>query len=779
MTTEIMTCLGAALDYAARGWRVAPLHDVATGSCSCGKSTCGDSAGKHPRIKEWQRLATWEPNDLKHWWRAWPQAGVCVVMGQESGVWALDADGEEGIAQLAALELSHGELPRTPTFSTGGGGVQLLFSWPADGSAVTSGAKIEKRPIDTRGRGGQSVMPPSVSGKGSYRWLTGLSPSEVEPAAAPPWLLAWLRVNGRLQGGPAADGNGKHAPRPAPAAAGGQWTAERRAIAYLERCPPGIQGQRGSDPTYAAARAVVYGFDLGVEKGLHLLLEHYNARCMPPWSEKELLHKCQDADRKEFGKPRGYLLNAERAGGNGHSNGHTPAQTASAPTEEDGDGWEPPIPLDDDAGKVEPFPLDVFPRPYADYFQGLAEAMNCPVDYPACFGLAALAGAIGAAYAVDIKEGYPVPLHLYLCVVAPKGSGKTPAFLALVRPFHEEQARRRQGRDDRPAFVSDVTAEKVADLLQDNQKGFPVARDELSGWMLGMNQYKARGSGSDRSFWLEVNSGSAVSVHRKDPSRPPVFVPHPCVPVFGGIQPPVLARLKGPDDDGWFDRFLFSFPEPMPARRETWATAPAEGRLLWERTILQLIRTPMRADDEGNQRPFFLKMSQGARLAWEDWTGWVADRRNDPAFPRHLEGPVIKMEGFAARMAGTLHVLREIHDGNTALDLERFDMECGARLGKYFLSHARKVYSAMGRDPRIADAQKVLAWVRRNGQPSFTRRSAWRALKHNIEFAQPEDLSPPLKLLTAHGFIRWMEQEYAGTGRKPAPAYEVNPCLLP
>src|SRR5262249_2071815 len=63
------------------------------------------------------------------------------------------------------------------------------------------------------------------------------------------------------------------------------------------------------DQTFEVTRAVVYGFDLGPDVGFGLLDQHYNPRCVPPWSEVELRHKCSEADTKPFDKPRGYLLN--------------------------------------------------------------------------------------------------------------------------------------------------------------------------------------------------------------------------------------------------------------------------------------------------------------------------------------------------------------------------------------------------------------------------------------------------------------------------------------
>src|SRR5262249_40280622 len=156
--------------------------------------------------------------------------------------------------------------------------------------------------------------------------------------------------------------------------------------------------------------------------------------------------------------------------------------------------------------------------------------------------------------------------------------------------------------------------------------------------------------------------------------------------------------------------------------------------------------------------------------AWEEWTGWVADRRNDPEFPTHLKGPIIKLTAFAGRMAAAIHVLREFHSGETAFDLEAVDMEAGARLGRYFLSHARKASAAMGRDRRVGDAQRVLAWIGERGLKSFSRRDAGRSLRR--QFNAPEELGPPLKLLSAHGYIRWVDPSALAHTKQHSSIYE-------
>lgn len=83
--------------------------------------------------------------------------------------------------------------------------------------------------------------------------------------------------------------------------------SERQALArqYVARVPPAIAGQGGDRQTFAVACTLVIDFDLAVEQALPLLRE-YNRRCQPPWTDAELLHKLEQADKKTA--PRGKKL---------------------------------------------------------------------------------------------------------------------------------------------------------------------------------------------------------------------------------------------------------------------------------------------------------------------------------------------------------------------------------------------------------------------------------------------------------------------------------------
>src|SRR5262249_16873673 len=81
---------------------------------------------------------------------------------------------------------------------------------------------------------------------------------------------------------------------------------QKRARAYLAKLPPAIEGHGGDKQTFTAACHLILDFGLSPPEALPLLRE-YNERCRPRWTEAELIHKLQEADKRT--EPRGTLLN--------------------------------------------------------------------------------------------------------------------------------------------------------------------------------------------------------------------------------------------------------------------------------------------------------------------------------------------------------------------------------------------------------------------------------------------------------------------------------------
>jgi len=84
-------------------------------------------------------------------------------------------------------------------------------------------------------------------------------------------------------------------------------TTIERARLYLASCPPAISGSSGHNATFTVATALVHGFSLPRSDALTLLTE-FNLRCTPPWSERELIHKVDQAEKTTHDKPRSHLM---------------------------------------------------------------------------------------------------------------------------------------------------------------------------------------------------------------------------------------------------------------------------------------------------------------------------------------------------------------------------------------------------------------------------------------------------------------------------------------
>jgi hypothetical protein len=187
------TKINQLMQYVTRGWALVPLHDVTSAVCSCGAGAYPGhkSAGKHPRLPEWQRpenlITTTE--ELSVAIARWPGCNWGLATGLVSGVWALDYDPKSvTVADWQATNALLAMLAGVPTWQqrTGSGGAHWLFSLPPDFIPNNSSKRLPAG-FDVRGAragevsGGQIVLAPSVSGVGPYEVIMG---GDVLPAPA-------------------------------------------------------------------------------------------------------------------------------------------------------------------------------------------------------------------------------------------------------------------------------------------------------------------------------------------------------------------------------------------------------------------------------------------------------------------------------------------------------------------------------------------------------------------------------------------------------------------
>lgn len=245
-----MNLLPEALRYAERGWAVFPL------------------TGKVPRTPRGVLDATTNAVTISEWWERWPDAGIGLACGGASGVWVLDLDGQEAADRFVALQVEHGDIPKTAAVRTGRGW-HLYFASPSTGEEIRNSASRVAPGIDVRGTGGYVVLPPSLHPSGiRYEWLPGRGPDAVR--GAPFWLV-------RLTGKKPSERTGDvHTLPRIPMGGGMRARYVMRAIesecVELAKTPEGARNDRLNLAAFAVARFVASGdFDrIGAMKMLTL-----------------------------------------------------------------------------------------------------------------------------------------------------------------------------------------------------------------------------------------------------------------------------------------------------------------------------------------------------------------------------------------------------------------------------------------------------------------------------------------------------------------------------
>src|SRR5260221_10307328 len=84
-----------------------------------------------------------------------------------------------------------------------------------------------------------------------------------------------------------------------------------RVTRYLDTCDHAISEERGHNTTFRVLCKVINGFNLSPEQSWEAAVYYNDTKCDPPWSEKELKHKVDDAFKANHEKPCGHLLEAD------------------------------------------------------------------------------------------------------------------------------------------------------------------------------------------------------------------------------------------------------------------------------------------------------------------------------------------------------------------------------------------------------------------------------------------------------------------------------------
>ncbi len=772
-----LTQLVAALVYARRGWRVFP----------CGRD-------KKPLVKDWPNVATTDEVQIRRWWGHDPKASIGGLTGPTMGAWVLDVDLPEGPATLAALEAAHGALPATLEQRTGGGGRQLFFRWPGGRDVPSRAGKIGKK-LDTRGRGGYVVVPPSghPSG-GTYAWA-----NELPMADAPAWLLDLVCPTPKPE-----------TPRPEPRTStrhGGASAYGKSALdAETARVAGAAHGERNATVNEAAFALgqLVEGGEVDRAEAESMLLAAAQFCGLPEGEARKTIQSGMAAGRQE---PR--------------SAPEKPREAEAREPEVDQPEWPAPIPFDEHIPP--PIPPDLIPGVIKDFALAVAESIQVPFELVLCNCLGTLAVAAQRKFRIEVKDGYSEGLNIYALCPLPPGERKSATVEVCKRPLVEwqKQARLEAAEHIQAAESERKTLEKIIEAkrasaaraatsearreaiaeIQALERELPevpacprlLADDftpEALGALMGrhgerIGLLEAEGGIFDTlagryshnvpnldavlKFW----SGESCQIDRR--GREAIFLSNPHLTLAISPQPDVvrgLADKPGFRGRGLIGRFVFFMPGSRLGYRsgETFPvpTAVADA---WKDTVTRILSLPWAVDEHGKDTAHVVRLDPDASFRWKRFDEAVEMELRPGGEFEHMKDWAGKFPGQAVRLAGLFHVAVDPEPHRHPLAGET--MRAALSVAVILADHAKAAYSLMGSNPAMECALSIVRWVVRDRVEQFSGRDALRAVRGR--FPTMGLVNPGLELLEERAFIRQAEASHTGPGRKPSAVYVTNP----
>lgn len=723
-----------ALRLAAAGFRCFPVTTDGT---------------KRPLVTSWQNLATTNEKHLRSWWDAWPSANIGIACGRGSNLVVIDVDDVDAAADVMD------RLPATLTMSTPRGGLHFYFRMPEhmDDDDVIRNVQGRKdsdplgRGVDVRGEGGYVLGEGSTQGKAGP-WYEVANPSPI--VEVPEWVLERLRKAKR------------HIPMPMPA-----WTpdftvgglgAEERARRYMAKMPGAVSGAAGHTTTMKVARVLVtrFGLDDGTTRAL---LDEYNTRCEPRWSDRELDHKVKQA--RNTPDPRG------------NATGH---------------GMVPSLLMDHQIDGTDPFNGEEIvceaieaPRPAPTYASnpdeaqwalleqvralgGLCESFPSWVlagaDYPQPGLTVGATLALGAAVSARRFVYGRAVGTLFLCAVAPTASGKGRPQACVSQALRSTWAHT-IGASDLSSTPSTIKRIQAATL---QSTGLCLVLDEYGPRLKVLLDNKGGGHQRDmRALILTlatIGTGDYVAAMSLTKGGDDLVITAPALTIYGSSTAVALHDAIGRMalEDGLLGRHLFVealsvLPQRQPFTPGT-EDVPAEIRnaideirkahLEWHKSL-----PPLGNSEKGD--PLYLYRpdeieDDGGQDILDAFAARCDERRRTPEQDDVAPELLGRAAEHAARVCVGLATLRAAHPALPLVD--RDVARCAVAIVEASLatvSRSMRDHQADGDWER--QTKRVVAALRRHGEAVMP----WTALLRAVGGIRTGDLEEVVSRLVAEG----------------------------
>jgi len=455
--------------------------------------------------------------------------------------------------------------------------------------------------------------------------------------------------------------------------------------------------------------------------------------------------------------------------------------------------------------------LQWLPPPFGAFAVSLTESTQAPPDFALTGILGVLAICNGGKYETIVNPSHREPTNLFTLIVGPPGERKSAVINELMRPIESweknenevraseiarSQAeyslmlRRKKVLEDTASKIDsvqggtvnkaiqaeadlyklaqdieayreiravkivddDITPEVVPKRLAENRGRMAIVSSEGNVFNSMRGQYSKK---DNMECFLKGHSGDPIRVERI--GRAPQHIPNPALSMLIGIQPVVIQDIvsdKNLAGKGMIDRFLVSFPQSMVGRRKF--TSCGVNEELKAEYAVAVTKLLDRARDIPS--PISLVLSPEAHDELEYWFTEIETMfRSDQL--SGLEGFASKLVGQTVRISANLHIALHPDDAGD-IQIEHATMENAVQIARYYLSQARKTYSAAA-DSCVEKAKYVISRLRSLGSTDFISKRELQRLCTRLTL---EELNSTIWQLIEFGYLA-PDNNRTGRGR--------------
>lgn len=365
------------------------------------------------------------------------------------------------------------------------------------------------------------------------------------------------------------------------------------------------------------------------------------------------------------------------------------------------------------------FPIDIFPVEFQKYMLESAETLNSSIDYMGCSLLWVISVIVGNSAKIKIKEDWYERPVLWFALVGKAGIGKTHSINRIIRPLQKENGRairryvkeykkfeyfdslsKKEQEQVDPVMepkkeqfiVGDSTIEALVQLHQESANSVGIYRDELAGWIMDMNKYRA---GSDLQTWLGTWSGEPIIANRVKQSSN-AYVAQPFLPILGGIQPSILNVFYTDDNkaSGFTDRILLSYPdvEVQPYNKNQIDPMLVEN---YENKIINFyrhVKERVTKNEDGDVNFKVFTWSKEGEKEWDRLMHKIYEMEIGDHTNEYIKSILAKIKSYLARFSLLLHIFKiAMGEESSKNGISANTVKDAEKLGDYFIFMAEKI----------------------------------------------------------------------------------------